>query len=161
MNADTLIPVIALALFPLCAVYVVIRRSLLLRKLGALQLTFPRRSQLQFIGILACTPVLVLLNFFRHFDALTQFAISGTGLLGFYIALNDLLLVRIGGIYKNGVLWNAGVSFFGAISSYTRVDSHTIEVMDVSMTRKAFVFPDETAAASLFAHLETSVTPLQ
>lgn len=161
MNADTPIPAIALALFPLCAVWVIIRRALLLRKLGSLRSPFPRKSQLQFIGILVCTPVLPLLIFVRDFDALTQFAISGTGLLGFYIALYDLLLVRIGGIYENGLLWNAGVALFAEVASFSRIDGRSIEVLDAGGNRKAFVFPDEATAVAAYACLETSAHPLQ
>jgi hypothetical protein len=160
MNLDLPIPVIALALFPPCAVWVIIRRAVLLRKLGSLRSPFPRKAQLQFIGILVCTPVLPLLNFVRHFDALTQFAISGTGLLGFYIALYDLLLVRIGGVYENGILWNAGVAFFSGVASFSRVDPRTVEVVEAGGSRRVFSFPDEASAEAAFASLETSVHPL-
>lgn len=160
MNADTMIPIIALALFPPCAAWVVVRRAVLLRRLGAIRSPFPRKAQLQFIGILACTPVLPLLNFARRFDALTQFAICGTGLLGFYIALYDLLLVRIGGIYENGLLWNAGVALFADVASFSRIDPRAIEVTGTDGARRAFAFPDESTADSAYASLETAVHPL-
>lgn len=161
MQTALIIPVAGFALLPICAVILFFRRFRLLGRLGLREIAFPNRMQLQFIGILVCAPVLVALCFWRDFDPLVMFALSLTGVFGFSIALCDILLIRSGGVYANGIVWNTVAVFYDSIVSFRQLDPFTIELDGVDSTRRMLVFTDPSLVPLVLSRLESSVNALQ
>ena len=140
----TLIPVVALSLLPVsfAVVYVQSRRAR--SSMGSVVETFPLRPSLQFIGILLAAPVLIALNFIRDFDLLTVFAISGVGVLGFYIACREMTFGGVSGVYENGLIWNGSALAFPDVDSAVAEDANTLLITLRDRARRRF-FSNDTA----------------
>lgn len=138
----TLMPVVALALLPVSLVVALAQASRARVSVGVLVEPFPLRPSLQFIGILAASPVLIGLNFMRDFDPLTVFAISGVGVLGFYIACREMAFGRIAGIYGDGIIWNASAISFADVDSAVMEDPFTAVITLKDRSRRRFFSND-------------------
>lgn len=134
-----LVPAIAFVLLPVSALFSYLRSRLIVRSLGALETPFVRRLRKQFFGIMFCTPVLIALNYIRDFDLLVRIAVSGVGVLGFYIAFHDMLFSLLGGIYEKGIVWNGTWVLFEDIDFLDERDTHTLTFQMKDRTRKDFV----------------------
>ena len=138
MRTETLIPAVALAVLPLCALFFLIRRRFLLKSLGSRTVAFPHRMQFQFIGILVCAPSLIALNFIRELGIEAAFTLSATGVFGFCIALADVFLIRVGGVYENGIIWNTATILYSDVESFAQLDPFCIELYEVGFVKRLF-----------------------
>ncbi len=138
----TLMPVIALVLLPVSLVAVLAQARRARRAMGAVVEGFPLRPSLQFVGIFAAAPVLIALNFIRDFDLLTTFAVSGVGVLGFYIACRELAYGRVSGIYEGGIIWNGSAIAFGDVDSAAAEDPYTVVITLKDRARRRFFSND-------------------
>lgn len=134
-----IITIIAFALLPVSAIAVFARMRGILRQLGERSEAFPVKSPLQFVGILILAPVLVALPLMRDFDMLTVFAISGVGVMGFFIACQEIAFARHGGICANGVIWNSTWVLFSDVDSVVKSDSNTLMILLRDRSQKFFV----------------------
>lgn len=134
-----IITIAAFALLPVSAIAVFVRMRGILRRLGERREAFPVKSPLQFAGILILAPVLVALPLIRDFDMLTVFAISGVGVMGFFIACQEIAFARHGGICANGVIWNSTWVLFGDVDSVVKSDPNTLMILLRDRSQKFFV----------------------
>jgi hypothetical protein len=151
IDVATLIPKLALFMLPVSAVYVAFAAGRARAAMGALRQSFTARPSFQFIGILLLTPTLIALNFIRYFDALTVFAISGVGVLGFHVAARELSFALIAGIYENGVVVNGAAVFFETVDSAREEDPHTALVVFKDRATKRLFSGDIARARSILA----------
>ena len=134
-----IITIVSFALLPVSAIAVFIRMREILGRLGGRTEAFPVKSPFQFAGILILAPVLIALPLFRDFDILTVFAISGVGVMGFYIACQEIAFARHGGICANGVIWNSTYVLFADVDSVVKSDPNTLMILLRDRTQKYFV----------------------
>ena len=156
MRIETLIPAVALMLLPVFVFFFLIRRMFLLRRLGARTVSFPHRMQFQFIGILVCAPSLIALNFLRELGLEASLALSVTGVFGFCIALSDVFLIRVGGVYENGIVWNTATILYSDVESYAQLDPFCIELCEVGFAKRLLVFDDPSFVPLVLSRLESS-----
>jgi hypothetical protein len=161
MNPVHAIPLAAFALLPVTALFILIRAHLLERKMGPCEQPCPRKISLQFFGVMLCTPVLIALNYVRDLDVLTRIAVCGVGVLGFYIALHDLVFSRINGIYRNGLVWHGTSVFFSDIDTVENLGPATFLVTLHDRSRVTIVASSDTQAAQIRLALEKTLNPLQ
>lgn len=156
MRIAILIPTVALAALPACAVFFLVRRYLLLKKLGPKVVAFPHRMQFQFIGILVCAPSLIALNFFRDLGFTASFMLSATGVFGFCVALADIFLIRLGGVYENGIVWNTATILYSDVESFARLDPFCIELHEADLAKRLLVFDDPALVPIVLSRLESA-----
>jgi hypothetical protein len=156
MRTETLIPAAALMALPFVVVFFLIRRHFLLRSLGSRTVAFPHRMQFQFIGILVCSPSLIALNFVRELGLEATLALSVTGLVGFCVAIADVLLIRVGGVYENGIIWNTAEIRYSDVESFAQLDPFCIELCEVGFVKRLLVFDDPSLVPIVLSRLESS-----
>ena len=161
MHLATIIPAISFCLLPVCAVILLLQLRVLKKKMGPCEYIFPHKFRMQFIGIMVCAPVLIGLNYFRNFDALTVFAICGVGVLGFYIAFHDILYMSVGGIYENGLIWNSAFLFYDTIDTVSHFEKTTIEIMTKDRNKKCIEFENQKIISQIIEKLKSIGYPLQ
>lgn len=154
------IPLAGLVLLPLCALLVTVRAVCVRARMGRREFSFPRALKFQFVGILLCTPVLICLNYLRDFEPIAKIAITGTGVLGFYIALVDLINGRLGGIYENGIVWNGSALFYRDLDGYVLPDAVSVLIQTRNRERRIIVPGSAPVLDRLVAKLETVSAPL-
>ncbi|HOC28163.1 MAG TPA: hypothetical protein PKH40_00660 [Treponemataceae bacterium] len=154
MQIATIIPAAGLAVMPVLAGISLFRHISLRKELGAALQLFGSRRPLHFFGILLCMPLLISLTFIRDFDILTEIAITGTGLLGFQIALSDILSAGINGLYRHALVWSGEVIRYSAVESVTRLDPYSIEVILHPRARKVVSNSNTELIDAIFAKLE-------
>ena len=147
-----IIPAAALCLLPACAAVVLLR---LRKALGPAIEKFSGKIRLQFIGVILASPLLVSLLFIRSFDPLSTFAIAGTGVIGFYIACQDLFFSRYCGVYARGIVWNGSWIEFVSVESWRRLDPYSLSLLLIGREKRIFAFPDSALLdrVSAFARL--------
>lgn len=157
IDPATIVPLVAFALLPIETVYLIIRVRLIKKSMGEREESLARRLRKQFFGVMFCTPILIALNYIREFDLIVRIAISGVGVLGFYIAVHDMLFSLIGGIYRNGIVWYGAWVLFKDIDCIELVDPYTLVIQLKDRTRKVFApgtsAPVEHVAALITARL--------
>lgn len=153
MQIATIVPAAGLAAIPVLAVIRITAHFLLKKELGDPVSLFGGGRPLHFFGILLCMPLLVSLNFIRDFDLLTEIAITGTGVLGFYIALSDILSSRINGLYRTALVWNGEAIRYASIDEVSRLDPYSIEVILKPRERKVIANSSQELIDSVFQKL--------
>lgn len=153
------IPAVAFCLLPAAAVQIAILARVARSRLGERRECFVRTLRLQFLGVMACTPVLIALNYIRDFDLLVRFAISGVGVLGFYIALHDMYFARLGGLYDNGIVWRGAIVYFDELDFIEKPDPFTVVFQTRDRTRTTVVMNDRAAADRVAAYVEGLLGP--
>ena len=143
MSSSILLPVISLAFLPVLILFIYVRNLRVLKQLGAVRESFSHKIRYQFVGVLLIAPILIALLFIRKFDFLTSFAICGTGLIGFYIAVHDISCSKRCGVYEKGLVWNGSWVFFSNIDTWERVDPLTITLVMNDRTIKHLSFLEE------------------
>lgn len=156
-----IITIVAFALLPVSAVAVFARMTGIVRLLGERTETFPPKSPFQFVGILILAPILIALPLIRDFDPLTVFAISGVGVMGFYIACQEIAFARHGGICSKGVIWNSTWVLYEDVDSIARSDPNTLMIVLNDRTRKFFVSSDTELVSRIAGVFESVQNPLQ
>lgn len=140
--SSILLPVVSLCLLPIIALGIYVRISRVIRQMGKSVEYFSHKIRHQFFGVLLISPILISLLFVRNFDILTRIAISGTGLIGFYIAVHDILCSRKCGIYEKGLVWNGTWIYFAFVDSWERTDPFTITLFMNDRSIKHLTFPE-------------------
>jgi hypothetical protein len=156
MRIAILVPAFALAVLPVSVLFFLVRRHFLLKRLGPKSFAFPHRMQFQFIGILVCAPSLIALNFFRDLGLSASIALSATGVFGFCVALADVFLIRVGGVYENGIVWNTAAILYSDVESFARLDPFCIELRESDVARRLLVFDDPELVTLVLSRLESA-----
>ena len=156
-----IIPVIAYGILLLGTIVVLFRRLKLFKRMGAREREFSRKSNRQFIGILLCSPLLIVLGYWKQYGSLMMIALSCAGLIAYMVSLSDILFIGIGGLYEKGMVWNTTVVFFDRIRSCAQLDPYTIEIRIPWRSRKVFVFSDTELVKTLYQKLENYPEHLQ
>ena len=112
--------------------------------------------QFQFIGILVCAPSLIALNFFRDLGLAASFTLSATGVFGFCVALADVFLIRLGGVYENGIVWNTATILYSDVESFARLDPFCIELHEDDLAKRLLVFDDPELVSLVLSRLESA-----
>lgn len=154
-------PIVALSLLPLSLIVVCAQARRARSSMGTLVEPFPIRPSLQFIGILVAAPVLIALNLIRDFDPLTVFAISGVGVLGFFIACREMAFGRVSGIYDKGIIWNGSAIAFADVDSAVAEDASTILITLRDRAQRRFFSNDSIRIERVLALLRETCPPLQ
>lgn len=152
ITAATVIPLVGFALLPISALYVVLLSRSLRSRLGARVECFLRPVRFQFFGVMACAPTLIALNFIRDFDPAVRIAITGVGVLGFYIALHDMLFARLGGLYEKGLIWRGTCVFLEDIDLLERPDPYTVIIQTLDRSRITLAADKAETADRIAAH---------
>lgn len=160
MKAAMIIPLFGLVLLPLSALLVGVRAVWVRSLMGRREFAFPRALKFQFVGVLLCAPVLIFLNYVRDFDLIAKIAITGTGVLGFHIALADIVNGHLGGIYENGIVWNGSAVFFRDLDGYVLPDAVSVLLQTRNRERRIIVPESPSVLGRLVAKLETVSAPL-
>jgi len=156
-----IIPAISFSFLLLGSAVVLFRRVRLFMRMGARELEFPHKSNRQFIGILLCSPLLIVLGYWKQYGSIMMIAISCAGVIAYMVSLSDILFIELGGIYEKGMIWNTTVVFFDRIRSCAQLDPYTIEVRIPWRTRKVFVFSDTELVKTLRHKLDNYREHLQ
>ncbi|MCD1655664.1 hypothetical protein K7J14_13280 [Treponema zuelzerae] len=154
-----IIPAAALCLLPACAAVVLLRLRKALRAVGPAIEKFSGKIRLQFIGVILASPLLVSLLFIRSFDPLSTFAIAGTGVIGFYIACQDLFFSRYCGVYARGIVWNGSWIEFVSVESWRRLDPYSLSLLLTGREKRIFAFPDSALLDRVSAVLARLMPP--
>lgn len=154
ISAATAVPVAAYCLLPFCVLQIVLTVRADRRRLGERRECFLRPYRLQFFGVMLVTPVLIGLNFFREFDLIVRLAITGVGVLGFYIAFHDMFFARMGGLYENGLVWHGSRVFFDELDFIERPDPYTVVFQTLDRNRITVVLGNSSAADRIAVHAE-------
>lgn len=150
-----IIMIIAYGTLPLIMAITFYRLKKTLATLGKNIQSFPARPAYQFIGILIASPSLIALPLIRSFDFLTIFAITGVGVMGFFIAFQELIYSRYSGLYEKGIVWNAISVKFEDIDRIEKEGSNTIVFILFDRTKKVLVCQDETIALRIEQAIST------
>lgn len=153
MQISILIPTIGLALLPLYSLYSLLSFFKLKKRLGQRVFEFTKKRPFHFFGILLCMPILIGLLFFRSFDILTTIAITGTGFLGYAIALKDIISSRISGLYSDALVWHGEYLSFSQIDSLSLIDPYSIELILEPRDKKILAFEDKQKTHQLYESL--------
>lgn len=157
----SIVPLVSLGLLPLITVYVVLHTLLVRRRMGALVESFCPRFHYQFLGILLFSPALIALAWYRGFTSLPLFALCAVGVIGFYIAVRDLFVSRLTGVYEQGVLWSNAAVSYEDLDSLVQVDPFTLSFVLQDGSEKIFAVEDEDAVSRLEQRVKTAVPTLQ
>lgn len=157
----SIVPLVSLALLPPLAVYVIIHTLLTRRRMGLLVESFRPRFHYQFFGVLLFSPALILLARYRGFTSLPLFAFCAVGVIGFYIAVRDLFVSRLTGVYEQGVLWSNAAVYFDNLDSLVQIDPFTLSFVLQDGSEKIFAVEDEDAVTRLKQRVKSAVPTLQ
>ena len=133
----------------------------IVRKMGRHECWLPQRSRRQFVGILVCTLILVILPLVRRYDLLIEVSVCALGVIGFLIALRDILYAHRNGLYENGFIFNGIAVFFADIVSCARIDPDTLVIQTRRHTHHSIVPDNDDTMSVLISHIESSGIPLQ
>lgn len=157
----SIVPLVSLAILPPVAVYVIIHTLLTRHRMGPLVESFCPRFHYQFLGVLLFSPALIVLAWYRGFTSLPLFALCAVGVIGFYIAVRDLFVSRLTGVYERGVLWSNAAVSFDDLDSLVQVDPFTLSFVLQDGSEKIFAVEDEDAVSRLKQRVKTAVPTLQ
>lgn len=157
----SIVPLVSLALMPLITVYVVVHTLLVRRRMGALVESFRPRFHYQFLGVLLFSPALVVLAWYRDFTSLPLFALCAVGVIGFYIAVRDLFVSRLTGVYNQGVLWSNAAVSFDELDALVQIDPFTLTFVLHDGSEKIFAVEDDDAVSRLQQRVKSAVPTLQ
>jgi hypothetical protein len=154
MSDPTLISISVLAFFPVCGLFLLARRHVLLTRLGAREIGFRRGARIQFIGIAVCAPVLASLGLLLRADLLLVAILSASSVVSFSLALSGVLLGGIEGLYANGIVLNTSVVFWKEVVAFRRLDPYIIELTYSSRAGRMLVFPDSNLVLPVLERLD-------
>ncbi len=157
----SIVPMVSLVLLPLITVYVVLHTLLIRRRMGMLLESFRPRFHVQFLGVLIFSPALIILAWYRDFTSLPLFALCAVGVIGFYIAVRDLYISRLTGVYERGVLWSNAAVCFDKLDSLVQLDPFTLSFVLFDGSEKIFAVEDEDAVSRLQQRVKSAVPTLQ
>lgn len=156
-----IIPSVGLLLIPASLVFLIVGKRKLIKVMGILEQTLTLKWNFLDISIVVCTPILIMLNYFRDLGGLTVFAITGVGVLGFFIGAKNLLYKKICGIYANGIIWLADSILYDKIDEFKRIEPITIEIVTHDRNRITIISANSRQSDLIFAKLESVKHPLQ
>ena len=157
----SIVPVVSLGLLPLITLFVVVNTLTIRRRLGSLVESFRPRFHYQFLGVLLFSPALIGLAWYRGFTSLPLFALCSVGVIGFYIAVRDLFVSGLTGVYEQGVLWSNGAVSFDELDALVQLDPLTLSFVMTDGTEKIFVGENEESISRLEQEVKTAVSTLQ
>ncbi|ULQ60930.1 hypothetical protein K7I13_06645 [Brucepastera parasyntrophica] len=161
MTIAEIIPAVSFCLLPVIFIVCFVRSRSLRKKMGARELVMPQKYRLQFLGVLCSAPILIGLTYIRKFDALSVTAICGVGVLGFFIAIQDILYSGISGVYENGLIWNSSYLFFNDIDEVSLPEEATLVLLTKDRTRKVFSSNDTALLTNVKEVIEKKLNSLQ
>jgi len=137
------------------------RRFFLLRRLGPREYPFRGKFRYEFIGILLASPLLVVGASLRGHDLPVLVTVSVLGVLLFILSYRDILHIGLGGLYANGVVWNAKFVMYRSIGTLVRPDPCSCVLFSRRSRRLLVITGSSEFIDAVSAHMEKKLPPLQ